>query len=204
MIKRKNRLKLYSGVCFFCIGFVILSINLLCNFYTHRQEELAIKSFYHNPPKIKKEDLKLESNNKTKTNDIEYIAVLNIPKIELKRGLVNFTSKLNDIKFNIEILDNSLQTDDYHQVILAAHSGDSDISYFNNLENLIAGDSIILDYNGYSNIYRVSSIYETKKTGKIAVPSYEEDTIILITCKNNTDMHLVVVAKLFTKILLEN
>jgi sortase (surface protein transpeptidase) len=65
---------------------------------------------------------------------MNYIAILKIPKINLERGLVDPNSYLNDVKYNVEILDESSMPDEIGgNVILASHSGTARISYFKNL-----------------------------------------------------------------------
>ena len=63
--------------------------------------------------------------------DDDYIAVLEIPKINLKKGLVDPLSSLNNVDKNIEILKPIEMPDrENHTFSLASHSGTSKVSYF--------------------------------------------------------------------------
>ncbi len=123
------------------------------------------------------------------TTSYNYIAYLEIPKINLKQGLVDINSSENDVDKNIQIIKPS----DYPDVtngnlILASHSGNSSISYFKNLYKLSTGDTVNVDYEGYKYTYTIVNIYDTPKTG--SVPIYrdtEKTSITLITCTRNSD-----------------
>ncbi len=79
---------------------------------------------------------KLSINNTIKTdNKEEYYGVLEIPKINLKKGFYNINSKLNDVNSNIELLKESVMPDNKNSTIyLAAHSGNSYLGYFKKLK----------------------------------------------------------------------
>lgn len=67
--------------------------------------------------------------------------------------------------------------------ILYAHSGNSNIAFFQNLNKVEFNDSIYIYYNGIKYKYIVTKKYDIKKTGtaKIAVPDNNK-IITLITC----------------------
>ena len=121
-----------------------------------------------------------------------YIAVLEIPKINLKQGLVNKYSKYNNVKYNIEIIDGS----NYPNIngtnfILAAHSGTSKVAYFKDLNKLTDDDIIYLYYLGNKYTYKINKHYEVLKTGYIDIERDRTvNAITLITCKDD-DYQLV-------------
>lgn len=128
-----------------------------------------------------------------------FVAVLEIPKIDLKRGLYDINSRYNNVNRNIMILTPS----DYPDVtngnfILAAHSGSGYISFFRNLYKLSTGDYAYVYYNNIKYSYEITNIYYQQKTGKIAVyRSYDKTTLMLITCtKNDESTQTVYVAEL--------
>ena len=112
-----------------------------------------------------------------------YTSVLEIPSINLKRGLLDINNEYNDARYNIEVL----KKDD-KRVILAAHNGNNINSYFGNLHNLEPGDIINYYEDGLVYKYIYSDTYDIKKNGYAEIYRKDnEKSIILITCKNNTD-----------------
>lgn len=124
----------------------------------------------------------------------QYVAILEIPKINLKQGLVAQTNEHNNINENIQIIDNSMFPDVINSnLILAAHNGNSKVSFFSNLNKLSKGDEIYLDYNNEKYRYMIDTIYDVLKTGVVNIIRDENKTAItLITCKNNDDSKQVV------------
>lgn len=133
-----------------------------------------------------------------KTEKVNYKAVLEIPKINLKRGLVDKYSKENNINKNIYVLreTNYPNTDDYSHIYLASHSGNSSVSYFKNLVNLSNDDIINLYYKDKIYTYEIYNKYEIEKTGVITINVIDENNITLITCLRDTNKQLVIVARL--------
>ena len=131
----------------------------------------------------------------------DYIAVLEIPSISLKRGLVSMTNPYNDIKYNIAILGGTMPDISKTNLILASHNGSSNVSFFKDLESLSLNEKIYLYYNGYKYIYELSNIYTVNKTGEVNISrDINHTTLTLITCKNNSDTEqLVFIAYLMDK-----
>ena len=122
-------------------------------------------------------------------NRFHYVAILEIPQIDLKLGLVDKNSNDNNVNKNIQILDGSEFPNKINtNLILASHSGTSKVSFFNDLNKLSIGDTIYIYYNDYKYIYKLDNIYEIKKTGAVdIIRNKDKNTITLITCKNNDD-----------------
>ena len=118
-----------------------------------------------------------------------YIAFLEIPKIGLKRGLVSPLSSFNNVANNIEIIYPYEMPDvDGSTFILAAHSGNLDVSFFRNLRNLELNDLVYVYYNDERFVYRIIRYYEEKRTGYISIKKGEnKNVIVLTTCKNKRE-----------------
>lgn len=129
---------------------------------------------------------------------IEYIAVLKIPKINLERGLVDPSSYLNNIDYNVQILKNSAMPDQkYGNVMLAAHSGNARVSYFRNLDKLSINDEVSIDYKGHTYTYKVVNIYDIDKTGKAQIfRNKNTNTLTLVTCRHNTEKQIIIICEL--------
>ncbi len=155
--------------------------------------ELLMGKFFEN--KVSNNQNKYKKNNKEKKK--EYIAVLEIPKINFKRGLYEKKDPENDISKNIVFLDSSsLPNENNSKVIIAGHSGDTYNAYFKNLYKLTNKDIINLYYNNKKYIYKVSDIYEITKNGTLALESNKDKkTLTLITCKDSK-RQLVIVSTL--------
>ena len=188
------------------IGFLIILFGLyliIFHFVSNKKlsdlESDAINDFYIKDKKIKENsELKTISQERKDENKIEYIAILKIPKINLERGLVNPNSHLNNVSYNVQILKNSVMPDKENgNVILAAHSGNSRVSYFKNLDKLLVGDRVIIDYKGKTYNYKVTNIYDIEKTGTAnIVRNKNVSTLTLITCRHNTNRQIIIISEL--------
>ena len=139
--------------------------------------------------------MKKESKTKVK---YDYVAVLKIPKINLEKGLVAKDSKYNSINYGVEILKESDSPNVINgNVILAAHSGTANISYFRNLDKINVGDEATIIYNGKTYNYKFVKIYDVEKTGKAVIKrDSNTSTLTLVTCRHNTNKQIVLIANL--------
>ena len=121
----------------------------------------------------------------------EYLGILDIPKINFYKGFYSKTSSLNNVKFNLLVL----KEYDYHDVvngnlIIAGHSGNYNNSYFKDLYKLGIDDTITVHYQGKDYIYKITKIYNEKKTGTVRKQKNRNKTnITLITCTKNDNKH---------------
>lgn len=129
----------------------------------------------------------LDSNNKEniaiyyskKDNSDTYIGILNIPKIGLKRGFYQPNSKLNILSKNIMYLQESTE----NTIILAAHRGNSQVAFFEDLDKLVIGDILYLDYQNNKYKYILTEVYDELRDGKLNIYRNDsKDSLILITC----------------------
>lgn len=131
-------------------------------------------------------------------NIIDYYAVLEIPKIKLKKGLMNPNSKENNVNKNIYIASNSIFPNENttSHIILAAHSGYDRIAYFKDLNKLASADIIYLYYNSQKYTYQVIKFFEITKNGYFTYKSENVSNLYLITCLKNTNRQVVYQANL--------
>lgn len=164
------------------------------NIETEEVEE--IKNIVNNEEEVV-EDTK-EYNFEIKMN---YIGYLSIPKINLNKGFTSIEDKYNDVSKNIEILSSSDYPDkEYGNVILASHSGNSSISFFNKLYLLEIGDMAYIDYNNSKYTYQITNIYKVNKTGKVEIKrNKNKKTLTLITCTKNDNLTQTVYIAELTK-----
>lgn len=193
---RKNE---KSFLTFIGVLLIILAIFILVNSkYIEKKNqsvsEELIEKYITTTSVLVDEENASESIQEEVVEKYDYIAVLEINSINLKRGLVAYDSKYNSVKYNIQILDSSDMPDIKNgNLILAAHNGTSNVSFFSNLLSLKDGDLINVYYNGYKYVYKYTNSYEVDKNGKVQIiRDKTNNAITLITCKDNSDTKQVV------------
>lgn len=133
-------------------------------------------------------------NNKENKKTINYTAILEIPSINLKKGVVNSTKNFNSINYAISVDKHSNYPDKEGNFILYAHSGNSSIAYFRNLNKVNIKDKVYVYYNGIKYEYIITNKYDIKKTGTTnIIKSNTDKYITLITCNPNKDGYQIVI-----------
>ena len=197
--KRKNKSWfILIGSLLFLTGIGFISYDYFSNKQIDNKEEQALEEFYNIEEDII-EDTTIEPQKVEEVKEqINYIAVLKIPKIGLERGLVDPNSYLNNVNYNLEFIKGSSMPDQENgNVIIAGHSGSARISYFRKLDQLVIGDKASLNYKGKVYNYKIVDIYDIDKTGKAdIIREKNKSTLTLITCRHNTKKQIVVIAEL--------
>lgn len=204
MLKRKenksNKSLVILGSLFLISGLSLIVLTIHTTFKTKSEEDIALDNFYIEEKQIETTDDTTPEDvvEEKKDTPINYVAVLRIPKINLKRGLVDRDSKYNNIKYNIMINKESDTPDkEGGNVILVAHSGTSGVAYFRNVDKLSLNDEIYLDYNNKTYSYKITNIYDIEKTGVVPIRKVTtKSTITLITCRHSTNKQIVVIAEI--------
>lgn len=192
-IKRKTK-KLIFGIIVVLIGITVGIIPIFHKDNTEKKENTKVNDYIKDTSIIEKT---VDKNDKTEVNrKQELLLILEIPKINLKKGVYPLHSEENTIKKNVAIMkESSLPTELNGNVVLEAHNGTADISYFNQLHKLNIDDQAYIYYQGTKYIYVVNKIYDVKKDGDVEVNrNTNKNTLTLITCKKNTkDRQLVLI-----------
>lgn len=190
------------------IGIILLSTNYIMSKINLTFETVNLALYgnkepeeINNEPEINNTSTEEIQNTNTPTT-YNYIAYIEILKINLRQGLVSIDSSANDVDKNIQIIKPSDFPDVPNgNLILASHSGSSSISYFKHLYKLVTGDTISIYYNDYKYTYKIVKIYNTPKNG--TVPIYrdtDKTTITLITCtRNSNTLQTVYIGELTNK-----
>lgn len=163
-------------VVFLSIIVVILSLTyLIYAVYRYHSDNT------HNQESI---DAYLNNTIDTVTDEkYQYNAILEIPSVNLKRGILDINNKYNKAQYNIELI-----KEDENAIVLAAHNGSNHNSYFGSLHTIEIGDEINYYQDGIVYHYIYSDSYDIKKNGYADL--YYKKTaksIILITCKDGSD-----------------
>lgn len=166
-------------LCIFVIG--VSSIYLGCYFYKYFGDNIknnrAIEDFFSDNIDNKYDE------------EYKYTSVIEIPSINLKRGIVDFDSKYNDVKYNVELIGK-----DDNRVIFASHNGNYYYSYFDKLKDMELGDDIYFYDNGRKYKFVYSKSYVIKKDGYADIYCGDRKCVVLITCLfGNDDAQIVYV-----------
>lgn len=152
---------------------------------------------------LDKKDEKIKSVvEKATSNQEDFLGILEIPKIHFKKGFYNLNSTNNDVNKNIQLLKASNMPDVPNgSMFIAAHSGNSYLGYFKDLDKLKINDEVYIHYQSNKYIYIISSVFEQEKNGQISIIKNSGDTIIVLTtCKKGENKQLVIMAKLIKKL----
>ena len=204
----RSQLGLIGSFLLVLAGLLILGYNYYEKYALRIHEEEQIESFFETEEDVITEPIDIEEVKEPEVKeekkvDYNYIGVLEIDSIGLKRGFVNPNSKYNYVNYNIQIIETSTMPDiDKGNFIVAGHNGNSYISFFKNLYKMNTGDLINVYYNGYKYIYKYDNYYEVDKTGTVNIVRDKNKTAItLITCKKNSkDKQLVFIGYLIDKV----
>ena len=136
---------------------------------------------------INETDTNIDNSPLKEQSIINYLAFLEIPKINLNQGILPKTSYYNNVNYHVQILDISDLPDVINgNMVLAAHSGSSNIAYFKNLYKLTKDDKAYIVYNNKKYSYQVVNIYNQVKKGSLNIyRDLTKTTLTLITCTKN-------------------
>ena len=173
------------------INTLLLTIIKLSNLIKVNNENYEVNSYLNNY----NEDVGYINNNKNKE---EYLGILEIKKIKLRKGFYKLNSNLNNVDKNIMIVSSSNMPDvNKGNLILASHSGNSSVSYFRYLDKLDMEDIASIYYLGKKYDYKLINYYDVDKNGSVQIIKNNDiNTLTLITCKKNTDKQTVFIFEL--------
>lgn len=199
----KSHLIIVGSFLLIITGIVVIGLKHYNYYRDYHEEQVMIDSFIDEQKNVPinetyveesvVEEPKEEPKSEEKVSIPNYIAVLEIPKIGLRKGLFDKNSSNNNVDKNIQILKESNMPDEINgNFILAGHSGDGRIAYFKNLNKLEIGDIAYVYYNGGRYCYKLVNFYEIDKTGKAnIIRNLNKTTMTLVTCKHNTEKQII-------------
>lgn len=177
-----------KGVSFLVIVLFILKLNNKDHLIKYESNILLNKETIENE-KTNIEEIK---NNDFINKQEEYIAILEIPSINLKKGIYSKESTFNVVN-NIKVLNESTFPDiQGGNLILAGHSGSGIYAHFNDLYKLKVKELINLYYKNNKYQFEIIDIYEIEKTGKALIKDNYNTNLTLITCKGNSNQIIII------------
>lgn len=195
------------GIYLVTIGIAILGFYLIYNKSIEKRASDSVDDYINDTSIV--EEIEIEDNNKeqieekkSSSKSINYTAIIEIPTINLKQGVVDSTKNFSSINYAISVDKNSNYPSESGNFILYAHSGNSYISYFRKLNNVNINDSVYIYFNGVKYHYVIYDKYDIEKTGKAKVITSRSDNYItLITCnQDKKGYQIVVLGKLVDKV----
>jgi len=206
----KRRMNLSSdqlviiGVFIIMVGVFLLSYNYLKSKKLYAFEVMNIKLYDNSPMVITSDEDETFENDDIEdiapveeeeepdqptTPTVYYTGILEIPKINLKKGFYDYGSSLNNVNRNVTVIETSTMPDvEGGNLILAGHNGNAAISFFGKLYKLAIGDLASVYYKGNKYTYSIVNIYTVEKTGQVSVKRTSDKTALtLITCTENSD-----------------
>ena len=196
------------------IGIVFVSVGLLIGFSDYIKarkdktfSEMNILLYESEMPQTIESDIEIKErqdidnkeneevpeepseNTKSEEPSYNYIGILEIPKLNLRRGFLDLNSRYNNVDYNVTLIKGSTFPDEENNnLILAAHSGPCSYCYFNKLYKLSLGDVAYITYKGVKHSYKIVNIYEVEKDGTVTIyRDYEKSVLTLITCTRGSN-----------------
>lgn len=201
MKRRKNKSHILFGSFLIILGIVLPLSKELYNYTQDKKEESKVEYFFDNhKDDIDKQDT--EQKNTKQETTYNYIAVLEIPTINLKRGLVDKTDKNNNVNRNITILKESDMPDvENGNFILAGHSGTSRVAFFRYLNKVKENDLIFIYYKNIKYTYKVVHTHLEVRDGDIDIVRNKNKTsLTLTTCsQEKKGNQIVIISELINK-----
>ena len=190
--KREQLIKLVASFIFLIGSFMYIG-RIAYNYYVELRDYNKAQEFLNIGKEeveeikvdIDKEEIKEQpKQEEKKTSNYNYIGVLEIPKINIKRGFLNIKDKGNNVNKNLQVIKGSdMPNVKNGNLIIAAHSGNSYISYFKNLHKLSNDDVAYVYFNNIKYTYKVAGKYDAEKNGKVTIHrDNKKNTLTLITC----------------------
>lgn len=190
--KKEQLIKLVASFIFLIGSFMYIG-RIAYNYYVElrdynkAQEFLKIGKEEIEEIKVDIDEEKIKEQPKQeekKTSNYNYIGVLEIPKINIKRVFLNIKDKGNNVNKNLQVIKGSdMPNVKNGNLIIAAHSGNSYISYFKNLYKLSNEDVAYVYFNNIKYTYKVVGKYDAEKSGKVTIHrDNKKNTLTLITC----------------------
>ena len=190
--KKEQLIKLVASFIFLIGSFMYIG-RIAYNYYVELRDYNKAQEFL-NIGKEEVEEIKVDideeeikeqpKQEEKKTSNYNYIGVLEIPKINIKRGFLNIKDKGNNVNKNLQVIKGSdMPNVKNGNLIIAAHSGNSYISYFKNLHKLSNDDVAYVYFNNIKYTYKVVGKYDAEKNGKVTIHrDNKKNTLTLITC----------------------
>ena len=197
-INKKGLIGLFVGIFLIIFGISLIIINVYIDENQIKDDTKKLESFF------KEDNILIKNTSEEKEEEKleeEYFAVLEIPKINLKRGLFDKSSSKNNVNKNIYIVKETVLPNEANNshIILASHSGNLLYTMKSMAKKLDINDKVFFYYEHIKYIYEIVDRYEIPKTGKAQLIQTNSSDITLITCITGTKKQVVYLGELIAK-----
>lgn len=150
--------------------------------------------------------LNIKNSKPVKINDEnDYEMIIEISKINLKKGILKKENKHNNIEENVTLLKESKYPNEGGNIYIAAHSGTGKHAFFNDLSKLKINDEIDIYYQKNKYTYQINEIKKISKIENSSVITKNKNNLILITCsQEDKSKYLVVISNKIKETELNN
>lgn len=190
-----NKILKLIGLIIILAGLIYfgLTINTQRKIVENQQQNLEM--FFDNYNNQTEEIANNQNVSNNNVSMINYVAVIEIPKINLKTGILKSDWSFYTMNKAVSIYPSSKMPDEKNSnFILFAHNGNTVVSFFKNIHKLNKNDDIYIYYNNQKYHYLVTNKKEVSMSNSSPVlQNKSTKTITLITCKNGNDDYRVVV-----------
>lgn len=167
----KEKLIMILSIILILLGITYFVIKIYSYYDDYQSNKSSVEAYINKEMEVIKKE------------KYQYSSVLEVPSVNIKRGVLDINNKYNNAKYNIELI-----RENENNIVLAAHNGNYPNSYFGNLKNIELGDEIKYYKDGIMYTYIYSESYDIKKNGYADIyRNRDKKSIILITCKDNTN-----------------
>lgn len=198
MLERLSKnVKITLSILFCFIGLVLITYTyfdgIKSNLFNQKNIELLEQEIVISE-ELEEIDEEVPTTTSVVTNPVSnedrrdnYIGYLEVPDVNIKRGFVAMDSKYNSVGYNVMLIKGSdMPNVKNGNLILAAHRGNSSVSFFDKLYKLNMGAEASVTYNDKKYIYKLKYTYTVPKVGKITISRNGDiNTLTLITCTRN-------------------
>lgn len=189
-IRYKSRLYILVGFFFILMGLIIYSGKVIYNKYLDSKDNQKVEEFLDIQDDRDVDEIYFDTEvieeieDITTPSDDNYIGVLEIPKINLKRGFLSIDNPDNTVSKNIQVIKESdMPNVENGLLIIAGHSGTGRLAFFKELHKLSDMDKAYVYYKNTKYTYTVIDKYEVEKTGRALIKRKKNITsLALITC----------------------
>ena len=158
------------------MGLIIYSGKVIYNEYLDRKDNQKVEEFLDIQDDRDVDEIYFDTDVIEEIEDIttpaddNYIGVLEIPKINLKRGFLSIDNPDNTVSKNIQVIKESDMPDvENGLLIIAGHSGTGRLAFFKELHKLSDMDKVYVYYKKTKYTYTVIDKYEVEKTGRALI-----------------------------------
>lgn len=197
LAKLSKNAKITISILFIFIGLVLISYNyfegIKHNVFNYQNIRLLEQQVIIDelPEEVSVEDFEntvvdIDDMYHTDGKD-NYIGYLEVPEVNIKRGFVSLDSKYNSVGYNVMLIKESQMPDEKNgNLILAAHRGNSPVSFFEKLYTISDSAIAKVTYKNRVYTYRLKNRYYENKDGNLTIKRNADANILtLITCTKN-------------------